>query len=195
MTAAPYSRASENTRSRREPGSSPSSRLAGVEDGPAAQPLQPGLHDLRLGRVEHEWDRRLGGEAAGDLVHVDRAVAADVVDAHVEDVRALLLLLACHLHARVPVALEHRLAELLGAVGVGALADRQVRDVLVERRERVDRGRAGLVHRMPRRRRQVAAALDDRAEVLRRGAAAAPDDLHTELGDEAGVERRRAARA
>jgi hypothetical protein len=32
----------------------------------------------------------LGGEAPGDLVHVDGAVATDVVDAHVEHVRAFL---------------------------------------------------------------------------------------------------------
>ena len=44
----------------------------------------------RLGGVEHERQRHLGGEAAGELVHVDRAVATDVVDAHVEDVRAFL---------------------------------------------------------------------------------------------------------
>ena len=40
------------------------------------------------------------------------AVAADVVDADVEDVRAFLDLLAGHLHAGVPVAFEHRVAEL-----------------------------------------------------------------------------------
>ena len=107
-----------------------------------------------------------------------RAVAADVVDAHVEDVRAFLLLLARHLHARVPVALEHRLAELLRAVGVRALADRQVRDVLVERRERVDRRRARLVHRRAAARASRSRQrLDDGAQVLGRRAAAAADDV------------------
>ena len=39
----------------------------------------------------------------------------DVVDAHVEHVRAFLHLVARHLHARVPVGLEHRVAELLAS--------------------------------------------------------------------------------
>ena len=61
-----------------------------VEDGPAADVLEPGLHDLGLGGVEHQRGVGLGGEAAGHLVHVAGAVAADVVDADVEDVGALL---------------------------------------------------------------------------------------------------------
>ena len=57
----------------------------------------------------------------------DDAVLAGVVDADVEDVGALLDLVAGHGHAGVPVVGQHGLAELLGAVGVGALADDQER--------------------------------------------------------------------
>ncbi len=158
-----------------------------VEDGPAAQPLEAGLHHLGLGGVHHQGSAGLGGEALGDLVHVAGAVAADVVDAHVEDVRALLHLVLGHLHAGVPVALEERLPELLRAVGVGALADDEERRVLVERHEAVDRSGAGLVLRGAGRRREVATVLDHLAEVLGGGAAAAADDLHAQFGDEAGV--------
>ena len=35
-----------------------------VEDGPAAEPLQAGLHDLRLGGVEHERARWTGWRSA-----------------------------------------------------------------------------------------------------------------------------------
>ena len=104
-----------------------------VEDGAAADPLERRLDHGRLGGVDHQRDGGLGGEARRDLVHVGGAVAADVVDAHVEDVGALLLLLPGHGDAGVPVAVEHRLAELLGAVGVGALADREVGELLLER--------------------------------------------------------------
>ena len=90
----------------------------------------------------------------GDLVHVGGAVAADVVDADVEDVGALLHLVAGHRDAGVPVAVEHRLAELLGAVGVGALADDEERRVLLEGHVAVDRRGAGLVHRGAGRRRR-----------------------------------------
>ena len=99
--------------------------VGGVEHRPAADPLEAGLHDLGLGGVEHEGDRGLRGEPLRDLVHVGGALAADVVDAQVEDVGTLLDLVLGHLHAGVPVGLEHRLAELLGAVGVGPLADQQ----------------------------------------------------------------------
>ena len=101
-----------------------------VEDRPPPDVLQRRFEHLRLGRVEHERHARLRGEALGDLVHVDGAVAADVVDADVEDVCALLDLLVGHLHARVPVAGEHRVAERLRSVGVRALADEQHAEVL-----------------------------------------------------------------
>ena len=144
ITAAPYSRASLNTRSMRLPSPSPSSRLAELRIALPPWCCRPGFDDRRLGRVEHERQRRLRREPARDLVHVDRAVAADVVDAHVEHVRAFLHLLARHLHAGVPVGFEHRVAELPRAVGVGALADREVRELLVERHVRVDRRATGL---------------------------------------------------
>ena len=156
-----------------------------VEDRLAAVVLQPGFDHRRLGRVEHERQRRLRREAPRDLVHVDDAVAADVVDAHVEHVRAFLHLLARHLHARVPVGFEHRVAELPRAVGVGALADREVRELLVERHVRVDRRAAGLELRVRTTGARSAEALDDGPEVLGRRAAATADDVEAELGDEA----------
>ena len=118
-----------------------------VEDRPAADVLQAGLQHRRLGGVEHERHAGLGGEALGDLVHVDGAVAADVVDADVEHVGALADLLVGHLRARVPVAGEHRVAERLGAVGVRALADDQEAEVLLDRHRAVDRRDARLERR------------------------------------------------
>ncbi len=110
-----------------------------VEERLAAVVLQAGFEHERFGRVEHERQRGLGGETARDLVHVERAVAPDVVDAHVEHVRAFLHLFARHLDAAVVVGLEHRVAELAGAVRVRALADREVRELLFERHVRIDR--------------------------------------------------------
>ena len=158
-----------------------------VEDGAAADPLERRLDDLRLRGVDHQRDGGLGGEPRRDLVHVRGAVAADVVDAHVEHVGAFLLLLAGHGDAHVPVAVEHRLAELLGAVGVRALADGQVGELLLERREAVDRRGADLVLGRARLGFEAPHGLDERADVLDRGAAAAADDLHAELGDEAAL--------
>ena len=119
---------------------------------------------------------------ARDLVHVDRAVAADVVDADVEDVRAFLDLFARHLHAGVEVGFEHRVAELARPVRVGALADGEVGELLLERDVRVDRRAAGLELGRAQHGGAVVELLDDRAQVRGRRAAAATDDVEAELG-------------
>ena len=141
MTAAPYSRASLNDPvEAASPAASPSSRLAELRMARPPSHCRPA--SMTCGSVESSTSGHagLGGEARGDLVHVDGAVAADVVDAHVEDVGAFLDLVLGHLRRSVSQsAVEHRLAELLRAVGVGALADDQERGVLVERHQRVDR--------------------------------------------------------
>ena len=105
----------------------------GVDDRAAAELLQAGPEHVELGGVQHDRQGGGGGEPAGELGHVGDAVAAHVVDAQVEHVGALADLVAGHLHAVVPAAFQHGLAELLRAVGVGALADREVRGVLAER--------------------------------------------------------------
>jgi hypothetical protein len=102
-------------------------------------------------------------------------------------VGALLHLVLGHLDAGVPVALEERLAEPLGAVGVGALADDHEAGVLFEGHQAVDRRGAVLeLALFP-----VDLAATDRlgqtADVLGRGAAAAADDADAQLLDEAGL--------
>ena len=153
-----------------------------VDDRPAAEQLEPGLDDGRLGGVEHQRQRRRGGEPADDRTHVRDAVAADVVDADVEQVGAVAGLVAGDLDAVVPALLEHRLAERLGAVGVGALADREVATCPG------GTARAGRATRRPPRARgrRVASPrpcdpLDDLAQVLGRRAAAAADQGEAEV--------------
>ena len=183
-TAAPNSRASRRNVSSRVPVAVALLEVDGVEHRPAADPRQRGSDDGALGRVDHERHARLRGEPAGDLGHVGDAVGAGVVDADVDEVRALLDLFAGHRDARVPVAVEHRLAELLRPVGVRPLADDEERRVLVERDGRVDgRGRR-LRHRAPGGGGRPGAALDHRGQVCRRRAAAAADRGDAELGDE-----------
>ncbi len=122
----------------------------------------------------------------GQLAHVGDAVAADVVDAHVEQVGAVAGLAAWRCRRSRPSrSAEHGLAEGLGAVGVGALADRQVGGVLPERHARRTattppargsgaRGAGG----RGRRRRSAS-----RREVLGGGAAAAADEAEAELAE------------
>ena len=60
-----------------------------VDHASPTEHLQPSLDDLRLGGVQHDRQGGRGGEPAGQLPHVLGAVAADVVDAQVEQVPAV----------------------------------------------------------------------------------------------------------
>ncbi len=155
-----------------------------VEHGPPPDPPQGGLDHRCLGGVDHQGDARLGGEARRHLGHVGHAVGAGVVHAHVEDVGALLHLVAGHGHGGVPVGLEHGLAELLRPVGVGALAHDEERGVLVERHVAVDRGGPRLVLGVARRGHEVPAPLHHSPEMVGGGPAAPADDAHPHLGHE-----------
>ncbi|MGX1508564.1 UNVERIFIED_CONTAM: hypothetical protein RKD43_007273 [Streptomyces graminofaciens] len=145
---------------------------------------QPRLKDGEFGGVQHDRQGGGGGEASGQLGHVGDAVAAHVVDAQVEHVRALADLVARHLDTVVPAALEHRLAELLRPVGVRPLTDRHVRGVLTERHRLIEGGGTRIGPRFTGRWGQVTDAFDDAAQVLRGGAAAAADQGQTVVGDE-----------
>ena len=168
-------------------------QVGGVEHRPPPDPLQAGLEHGRLGGVQHQRHRGLGGEALGDLVHVGGAVAADVVDADVEHGGPFLHLVLGHLYAGVPVAGQHGLTELLGAVGVGALADhdqvgrRGSGGVVLGGGEDdggVDRAQARLEGRGALGPGCGGDHLGELADVLRSGAAAAADHFDAELLDE-----------
>src|SRR5262249_56368536 len=75
------------------------------------------------------------------LGHVSDLVAADKGGAEVEGIRTLLHLLTRHLDAAVPIASLLPLAELLRAVGVAALANREVSVFLAQRDRLVERGK------------------------------------------------------
>ena len=103
-----------------------------VEDGSTADPLQAGLHHVGLGGVQHQRGGHPGSEPTGQLVHVGGAVAPHIVDAQIQKVGALAHLVAGDLEAAVPVGLQHGVAELAGAVGVGALTHDEKGRVLGE---------------------------------------------------------------
>ena len=145
------------------------------------------LHHIGFGGVQHERRACLRREATCECVHVNRTVASDIVDAHVEDVGALADLVASHTNARIPVARQHRVSKRLRAVGVRPFADDQKRRVLRDGLRGVQRRNGRFVDRGPRGWREVAASLDHRGDVRWRRAAASANDPHAEVGDEAGV--------
>ena len=167
----------------------------GVDDRLAAVELERGLEHAQLGRIE---DQRRGHRAAHPRHHLDHVrdlVASHIGGADVEGVRAFADLLAAHGDAAVPVLGVLEVAELLGAVGVAALADREERVLLAQRDLRIERGhRRHPVHRAPHRRRAVVPRRRvlaqhgvQRRDVRRVGAAAAADDVDAVLLDEAGL--------
>jgi hypothetical protein len=158
-----------------------------VDDRTAADAAQTRRHHGHLGGVDHQRQRRLGGQAVDHLDHVGYAVPADVVDADVKGVRTLAHLGPGHLGHGLPVGVQQQVAELARPVGVEPLTDHEKRQVLLERHRRVQRGQCRLEFRLPRRRPQIGNGPHDRVEVLGSGAAAATDQLHTEVADELAV--------
>src|SRR4029450_225432 len=114
----------------------------------------------------HDGYGRLLGQPGRQDVHVGDAVAAHVVDADVKDVGALADLLLGDADHAVQVALQHQVAELARPVGVAALPNGQVGDVLVERDRLVEAGQAGLVVGLARGRGAAADGLDPPGGVL-----------------------------
>ena len=121
---------------------------------------------------------------ADDLAHVGDAVPAYVVHAHVEQVRAVPGLRARDPHAVLVPALEHGVAERLGPVGVGPLADGQERGVLPERHVLVERRHTGLAPRPAPGDRAVRDPARQHGDVLRGGAAAPAHQGQAELPGE-----------
>ncbi len=165
-----------------------------VDDRLAAVELERRLDHLGVGGVDHQ--RRIDGaaQARNHLGHVGEFLAADEGGADVERVRAFLDLLARHAEDAVPIFRILELAEFLRAVGVAALADREDRVLLAQRHLAVERGDGGhpMHAALHRHGAEMCAAHAlqhrvDRGDVLGPGAAAAADQIHAVLGDEASV--------
>ena len=156
----------------------------GVDRTPTAERLESCADHLGLGGVEHDRQRRRRRETASERSHVRSSVAADIVDVEVEHVRTVAGLVLGDVEALLVVLGEHRLAECLGAVGVGALADHQEAGVLVEGDRGVQRRRLRLVLRVPLRLGHVGDRGRDLTDVVGRRAATATDEGQAEFTDE-----------
>ena len=157
-----------------------------VDDRAAAEHLQPGLEDGRLGGVEHDRQRGRGGQPAGQLAHVGDAVAADVVDAQVEQVGAVADLVAGDLDAVLPAG--PRASPRGTPWSRWRWSARRSTGTTVSWRN----GTAWYSEATPASGSRIAAGsaarpphpLDDGAQVLRRGAAAAADEGQAVLAGE-----------
>ena len=193
MTAVPCSLTSGMMRPNRLVGAVAVLVVDRVDDGPAADELEPGPDDGGLGRVDHEGQRRRAGEPRHDLADVGDAVATDVVDAHVEQVRADADLVARDLDAVVPAAPRAsprgtpssrsrwcaRRSRGTTRPDRTARADRATRRPL-DLDDAVGAPRPPAAWPTPER----TQPLDDRGEVLGRRAAASADQSQAELAHE-----------
>ncbi len=158
--------------------------VGAVEDRPPSQPLERGLHDLGLRRVDHHRRRHVRGERGGQPAHVFDTVPAHVVDTEVDEMGPLLQLALADRDALLDVAGQKSLPERLRPVGVGPLPDDQERSVLVERDRRVDRGGGLDRPRHPVLGLSPADGGDHSSQVLGCCPTTTADDADAELGDE-----------
>ena len=158
-----------------------------VDDRLALHALQAGFDHAELRRVDHHrhaGDLGFAGDQVEERGHRLDAVDQAVVHVDVDDLGAVLHLVASDVERRGVVVLLDQPAELGRAGDVRALADVDERDVVGQ----VERLEAGQFE--PRRTgrhdtwREPDDRLGDRGDVRRRGAAAAADDVdETGLGE------------
>jgi hypothetical protein len=97
-----------------------------VDDGLALHAAQAGLDHAPLRRVDHDRHPRdvgLAGDQVQETHHGGLAVEHGLVHVDVDDLRAVLDLLACHGQCLFEFAIQDHPRERLGAGDVGALAD------------------------------------------------------------------------
>ena len=107
-----------------------------VDDRLALDALQPGLDHRELRRVDHDRHARdvgLGGDQVEERRHRDLGVEQALVHVDVDDLGAVVDLVARDLEGGVVVAAGDQLAERRRSGDVGALADVDERDVAAER--------------------------------------------------------------
>ena len=156
-----------------------------VDDRAARDLLERELDHLGLGRVDLDRGRLGQRDLLGDEPHLLVLVGAlGQRDAEVEHVCAALDLVLGDLDEPVVVVGEQQLLRLARALRVDALADERRRRVLRERRRGHHRRDVRRARRGPLARRAAADALDERADVLGRRAAAAADDRDAVALDE-----------
>ncbi len=147
----------------------------------ALHALQAGLDDVPLGAVDHHRHARdvgFGGDQVQEAVHARHRIQHGLVHVDVDDLRAVLDLLAGHRQRLVVFLFADQAREHLAAGDVGAFAHVHEQRVLVDV-QRLQARQAGLdrdLRHHPRRQRRN--LVGNRADVVGRGAAAAAGHVH-----------------
>ena len=152
----------------------------GVEDGLALHAFEAGLEDGPLRRVEHDrhpGDVRLAGDQVEEAHHGRLAIEHGLVHVDVDDLGAVLHLVAADIQRRLVLAFQDQALEPGRAGDVGALADvdekrigANVEGLQAGQAQGGRDGRHGARHAIGHR-------FGEGADVFRRGAATAADDV------------------
>ena len=152
-----------------------------IQDRFAACVFEAGFHLLPLGGIEHQRDLDVGHEPFCKFVHIGNAIAADKIDVHVKNVRTFFFLRFRKVHEAVPILGIEQVAHLLRARRIHTLANDQKRSILSKWLLEIDRrcGRRKLCVSLFWR--KTAEPFDQKLYVIRRGSAAAADDIRSEI--------------
>ena len=158
-----------------------------VDDALALHAAQAGFDHVPVAGVDHHrhaGDVRLGHGEVEEAPHRRHAVRHPFVHVHVDDLGAVLHLLAGDVQRCGEVAGLHQAAELRRAGHVGALADVHEQRLVVDA-QRLQAGEREAGARCRQRARLgPGSAFGQGADVFRRGAAAAADEIHPAARDE-----------
>ena len=158
-----------------------------VDDRLALHAFEPGLDHREFRRIDHHRharDIRLRGDKVEELDHNGLRINEPLVHVDVDDLRAVRHLVARDDERAGIVARGDELAELGRAGDIGALADIDERNVARER-ERLEAGEPHQGRDLRRSARlMLVDRLGDRADVVRRRAAASTNDVDNAVGGE-----------
>ncbi len=115
-------------------------QIDGIHDAFARCGLEARFDHIELGGIDHQRRFDIFGETLDDFDHVANAIAANVIDADIHDVRPLLHLLAADGGTGINVFGDDGFFEFFRAVGVGALADDEDGEILTGGFGGVERG-------------------------------------------------------
>ena len=159
-------------------------QVDGVDDGLALALPERELDDRGVGRVDHQRDFHLLGDEVHEAVHVGRLVAVGIGEADVHHLAAPLHLRPADLGGFLELLLDDQLLELLRPDDVRPLTHDH-RAVVVGRIEHLDSAHRGRARSGRAARGLAFHQSGEGAGVGRRRAAAAPDQVHPALVDEA----------
>ena len=155
-----------------------------IDDALALNALQPGFDHAPFGGIKHDGhprDVRLGSHQLEEFVHGGERIQHRLVHVDINHLRAVFHLLPRHCQSIVETALQNHAGKGFGARDIGPLADVDIQRVGSDVKGFQTGQAQGRRNLWRHARRQGGHPLRDLADMLRRGAAAATDNIDDTL--------------